>query len=122
MTSTYFSPLYGISENNPQVVFVTSAHGRPAMDLLNPALNALTSPASAKCEKAYSSSNAKPMKRRNRAAIRLAMSKAAGMHPASAATPEPDQVRQHEVPGLTLGQLEDQRWRISASTAREKLL
>lgn len=77
-----------------------------------------------KCENATSSSRPKAVKRRNRAAISLALSEAVGLplaeqseQPHLAATSS----KQHSVPGLTLRELEDERWCISPVLAKERL-
>ncbi|SDJ63700.1 hypothetical protein [Salipiger marinus] len=80
--------------------------------------------ATRECENATSSSRPKALKRRNRAAISLALSEAAGLPLAE--QPEPPHLattssKQHSVPGLTLRELEDHRWCISPVLAKERL-
>jgi len=86
------------------------------MDFLTPLnLSASASQtARRKCENATSSSRPKAVKRRNREAISLALSEAAGLSLA-------EQPEQHSVPGLTLRELEDDRWCISPVLAKERL-
>lgn len=77
-----------------------------------------------KCENTTSSSRSKAVKRRNRTAISLALSEAAGL-PLAEQPEKPHRTatssKQHCVPGLALRELEDDRWCISPVLAKERL-
>lgn len=74
------------------------------------------------CEKEISSSRPRPLKRRDRAAISLALTQAAGLPAAEQAEQTATaSSKQHSVPGLTLRELEGGRWCISPALAKERL-